>query len=447
MLPVWRSGPSAVDVGNGSPLGAVPAPVSAWLAATLPVATIAAESVGALGTAVGRLRGVLEPSSTGAVPTASAERIAASFMGDSMVRLDGAPVQPFADLSGFFRVSDGWVRTHANYPHHRTALLETVGLDEDCGTEEFAERVAGITAVELEWSCAQNGALAVRVRTEDQWPAEPAGGAAESGPVIARSNDTGSDTCRVPRFRGTTAAPLAGVRVLDLTRVIAGPVATRALALFGAEVLRVDPPHRPEISWQHMENGQGKRSATVDLNTREGRAVMNRLLESADVLVTGYRPGALARFGLEHRADVLHGRVSAWSTHGPWSDRRGFDSLVQAATGISVLEGSGGEPGHLPAQALDHASGYLLAAGIVGELADRANRTGSTASVEVSLARTAAWLLQLPGRDPHHGPRATPPPDCVVTHGRVTTARPVFDDHADYPFPARPWGTDEATWG
>ncbi|OZC44577.1 hypothetical protein CH286_22000 [Rhodococcus sp. WWJCD1] len=420
--------------------------MSAWLAATLPVATIAAESVGALGTAVGRLRGVLGPSPTGAGPTASAERIAASFMGDSMLRLDGAPVQPFADLSGFFRASDGWVRTHANYPHHRTALLETVGLDEGCGTDEFAVRVAGIAAAELEWSCAQNGALAVQVRTEDQWSAEPAGTAAGPGPVIARSDDTGSAAYRVPEFRGTTAAPLAGVRVLDLTRVIAGPVATRALALFGAEVLRVDPPHRPEITWQHRENGQGKRSATVDMSTHEGRAVMNRLLEFADVLVTGYRPGALERFGLEHRAEVLHGRVSAWGTRGPWSGRRGFDSLVQAATGISVLEGSGGELGRLPAQALDHASGYLLAAGIASELADCASGFGSAATVEVSLAGTAAWLLESPGRDPDHGPAETPTPDCVVTNGRVTAARPVFDDYADYPFPARPWGADEALW-
>lgn len=386
-----------------------------------------------------------------AAPTASLERIAASFMGDSMLRIDGAPVRPFADLSGFFRVSDGIVRTHANYPHHRTALLDAVGLDSDCSTDRFADRLAGIAGAELERSCAENGALAVQVRTEDQWSAHPAGEAARGGPLIARTGASGSTGRRGPEFRGcTAAAPLAGVRVLDLTRVIAGPVATRALALFGAEVLRVDPVHRPEIAWQHLENGQGKRSASVDMNTREGLARVHRLLDSADVVVTGYRPGALERFGLEHfeleHRAAVHGRVSAWGTRGPWSGRRGFDSLVQAATGISILEGRAGELGRLPAQALDHASGYLLAAGIVSELADRADGFGSDASVEVSLARTAAWLLHLPGRDHDHGPAQTPPPDCVVTHGRVTAARPVFDGYPDYPFPARPWGTDDADW-
>lgn len=428
--------------------------MTTFLAATLPVATIAAESVGVLGAAIGRVRGVFgfrpfpgaQSSMSAMAPTASSERIAASFMGGTMLRIDGAPVHPFADLSGFFRASDGWVRTHANYAHHRTALLDAVGLDGDCDTERFAGRVAGITAAELEWSCSNSGALAVQVRTEDQWSAHPAGEAARSGPLIERTDAGAASLDRIPVFRGGTyAAPLAGVRVLDLTRVIAGPVATRALALFGADVLRIDPPQLPEIAWQHLENGQGKRSASVDLNTRAGLVRVQRLLDSADVLVTGYRPGALERFGLEHRGGVVHGRISAWGTRGPWSDRRGFDSLVQAATGISILEGRG-ELGRLPAQALDHASGYLLAAGIVSELADRADGSGSNAAVEVSLARTAAWLMELPGRDPSHGSAGTPSADCVVTHGRVTTARPVFDEYADYPFPAHPWGTDDADW-
>ncbi|WP_415974843.1 CoA transferase [Rhodococcus sp. 077-4] len=428
--------------------------MSELLAATLPVATLAAESVGALGSAVGRLRTVLGlGSSTGAIPsapdagpTASPERIAASFRGDAMLRIDGARVQPFAELSGFFRVSDGWTRTHANYPHHRTALLDAVGLDGDSDADRFAKRLAGFTGAEIEWTCANNGALAVQVRTEDQWSAHPAGVAAHAGPVIRRADAASASSCRVPEFRGTRAAPLAGVRVLDLTRVIAGPVATRALALFGAEVLRIDPPHRPEIAWQHMENGQGKRSAAVDMSTGEGLARVRGLLDAADVLVTGYRPGALERFGLEHSAHVLHGRVSAWGTRGPWSGRRGFDSLVQAAAGISILEGEGGHLGRLPAQALDHASGYLLAAGIVSELADRAAGSGSGAAIEVSLARTAAWLTELPGRTPNHGPAGEPPPDCVVTHGRVTAARPVFDGYPDYPFPAHTWADDDATW-
>ena len=216
-------------------------------------------------------------------------------------------------------------------------------------------------------------------------------------------------------------------------------------------MLRVDSPRYPELPWQHLENGQGKRSALADLDTAEGLDRLLGLLDSADVLVTGYRPGALDRFGLErygieHRTDLVHGRISAWGIDGPWSQRRGFDSLVQAASGISMLEGRDGVPGRLPAQALDHASGYLLAAGIVSELADRAAGSGTAAPVEVALARTAAWLTDLPGRDPEHGPAAPPPPECVVTHGSVTDARPVFDDYSDFAYPAHVWGSDDADW-
>ncbi|MDI9930953.1 CoA transferase [Rhodococcus sp. IEGM 1354] len=430
-----------------------------YLASTLPVATLAAESVGALGTAVAQLQSALGPVSTDGetvTPTASMARIAASFMGDTLLRIDGESVQAFADLSGFFPVSDGWVRTHANYPHHRMALLDVVGLGgagsaESIDIDVFGDRLRGMSGFELEELCAASGALAVRVRTEEQWSAHPAGIAASSGPVVTRGAADPVARVHIPSFRplrscGPRGAdhPLAGIRVLDLTRVIAGPVATRALALLGADVLRVDSPRHPELPWQHLENGQGKRSALLDLDTAEGLDRVLGLLDSADVLVTGYRPGALDRFGLEHRTDLVHGCISAWGTEGPWSRRRGFDSLVQAASGISVLEGRDGRPGRLPAQALDHASGYLLAAGIISELAARAEGSGTAAPVDVALARTAAWLTDLSGRDPEHGPAAPPPLECVVTHGSVTAARPVFDCYSDYAYPAHVWGSDDA---
>ncbi|TFI42841.1 hypothetical protein E4P29_14725 [Rhodococcus sp. 1R11] len=424
-----------------------------YLASTLPVATLAAESVGALGTAVARVQSAVGPVSTDAetmTPTASMARIAASFMGDTVLRIDGEPVQAFADLSGFFPVSDGWVRTHANYPHHREALLGVVGLGGTGSAESidvFGDRLRGMSGFELEELCAASGALAVQVRTEEQWSAHPAGVAARSGPVVTRGAADPAARVRIPSFAPHGADyPLAGIRVLDLTRVIAGPVATRALALLGADVLRVDSPRHPELPWQHLENGQGKRSALLDLDTAEGLDRVLGLLDSADVLVTGYRPGALDRFGLEHRTDLVHGRISAWGTEGPWSRRRGFDSLVQAASGISVLEGRDGRPGRLPAQALDQASGYLLAAGIVSELAARAEGSGTAAPVDVALARTAAWLTDLSGRDPEHRPAAPPPPECVVTHGSVTAARPVFDRYSDYAYPAHIWGSDDAGW-
>ncbi|MCZ9339719.1 CoA transferase, partial [Streptomyces sp. TRM76130] len=179
------------------------------------------------------------------------------------------------------------------------------------------------------------------------------------------------------------ALSCAGLRVLDLTRVLAGPVATRTLALLGADVLRIDAPHLPESQDAHNDTGLGKRSATLDLGDAAGRRIFEGLLHGADVVVTGYRPGALDRFGLSpealagRRPGLVIGQLSAWGHDGPWHGRRGFDSLVQAATGIAELEGSPDSPGALPAQALDHGTGYLLAAGVLRALTEQ-HRAGGT---------------------------------------------------------------------
>jgi crotonobetainyl-CoA:carnitine CoA-transferase CaiB-like acyl-CoA transferase len=191
---------------------------------------------------------------------------------------------------------------------------------------------------------------------------------------------------------------MAGLRVLDLTRVVAGPVATRTLALLGADVLRIDSPGLPELPDQHLDMDFGKRSATLDLTAPGDREAFEELLTGADVVVTGYRPGALDRFGLsaralaERRPGLVVAQLSAWGAYGPWGGRRGFDSLVQVATGIAVTEGApDGRPGVLPAQALDHGTGYLLAAAVLRSLTEQTERGGSRV-VRLALARTAAWL-------------------------------------------------------
>jgi crotonobetainyl-CoA:carnitine CoA-transferase CaiB-like acyl-CoA transferase len=261
--------------------------------------------------------------------------------------------------------------------------------------------------------------------------------------MIADTTGTTSGTGGAPPT--DPRRPLAGVRVLDLTRVLAGPVAGRALALLGAQVLRVDPPHLHEIDWQHRDTGQGKRSALLDLGSTDGAAVMDDLLGTADVLLTGYRPGALDRFGLgENRPGLIRGSVSAWGTEGPWADRRGFDSIVQAATGIALIEG-GEHPGALPVQALDHGSGYLLAAGVVDALAMRTG-DGIGRTVSVSLARTARWLLEAPGRTEAPSAPQLPGPTTVVTHGATTVARPPLSEYDQYPYPAHDWGADAPHW-
>lgn len=413
-----------------------------YLAATLPVMSLAADSVGEFAAAANRHRS--EVGLAEQPVTLRPDRIAASFAGDRIMRIDGQPIAGFAELSGFFEAADGWVRTHGNYPHHRERLLRALGLPDTSGRNAVVARVRSLDAADVEQRAHEADAIAVRVRTEAEWSTSAQALAAADGPLVGY--EVRSDWVRSARSPAATSAlPLAGIRVLDLTRVIAGPTATRALGLLGADVLRIDPPHLPEIEWQHVENGQGKRSALVDLRSDNGIATFRELLAKADVLVTGYRPGALERLGIDVGAvapGIVWGRVSAWSERGPWAGRRGFDSIVQAASGISLIEGDG-KPGALPAQALDHATGYYLAAGILEALAARvADRFGTT--VTASLARTAASLLSAPGRTPDHP--APTLPECTVTHHGIRTARPVLAEYDDYPHPAHHWGSDEPGW-
>ncbi|MET0726456.1 MAG: CoA transferase, partial [Leifsonia sp.] len=252
-------------------------------------------------------------------------------------------------------------------------------------------------------------------------------------------------------------APLAGIRVLDLTRVIAGPVATRTLALFGADVLRIDSPHLPEIGWQHLDSGAGKRSALLDLDSRADRERFEELSATADVIVLGYRPASLEALGLapaaiaQRHPGVVIGRLSAWGSHDGAATRRGFDSIVQAASGIAWIESADGTvPGALPAQALDHSAGYLLAAGIMSRLRLQRRRGGSHL-VSTSLARVAALLLSLPRvpRGRGDGDLADQTQEFTTPRGTLRTVRPAprFSGSPEvFATAPHPWGTDAADW-
>ncbi|MBD8079663.1 CoA transferase [Cellulosimicrobium arenosum] len=431
--------------------------MTGFLSATLPVLDLAVGSVVAVQRAAARA-GRSRRSPRAPDP----ERVAAAFTSDRLLRLDGSPVDGFAPLSGFFAVADGWVRTHANYPHHREHLLHLTDLPDDAGRDDLATHLSAWSAQDVEDAAAAAGAIAVRVRTAEEWRSTPGRGVGSAEPVRTRVRE--DDARPVPLARGPR--PLTGVRVLDLTRVIAGPVATRTLALLGADVLRVDAPGLPEIGWQHLDTGQGKRSTLLDLRDAADLAHAQELLAGADVLVTGYRPGAIESLGLHVPPGAVHARVRAWDD-GPWAERRGFDSIVQAASGIALVEGTrdgtsgpvaDATPGALPAQALDHATGYLVAAAVVDALAERA-ADGCGREVDGVLARTAAALLAAPGRDPAHGAPRPPGEGCVVGHGvyldgrrtALTTARPALDRLGDeplddYPAPAHAWGSDPPRW-
>ena len=412
-----------------------------YLPARLPVASLAQGSVAVLAASVNRFL-----NASGAQPRTwrlSMERICASFLGNAVVRVDGRSATGFAELSGFFEAADGWVRTHGNYPHHRQRLLASLGLDEG-DRSAVADRIATLPAQDVEDRALDHHAIAVRVRDEAEWAASDQGRAVAAEPlVINRLRDAPSGSARHRVV--DPAAPLSGIRVLDFTRVIAGPVATRTLALLGADVLRIDPPHLPELPAQQEETGPGKYTALLDLATSAGLERANELLQTADILVTGYRPGSLERFGLEYPPGLVLGRVAAWGSTGPWAGRRGFDSIVQAASGIAMVEGDAGRPGVLPAQALDHASGYLLAAAALDALRAR-DSDGRGRDVTVSLAGMAHWLLQAEGRIEQIPDARWPGEQTIVVHGGTETARPALSEYDDYAWPAHPSGSDPAAW-
>ena len=419
------------------------------LPAALPVNTLACGSVAAAGLAAAALHGSrrvhVDP-----------RQVSVSFRNDQLQTVDGVHEPGFAPLSGFFEARDGWVRTHANYPHHRVRLLRALGLAEEATREDAAAAIAERSAQEVEDLVTADHGIAVRVRSVGEWMASDQGGAVATHDVLSVKSLPSESPSGV-RSAGPVPAP-ERPRILDLTRVLAGPVATRTLALLGCDVLRVDSPHLPELEALHLDTDAGKRSTLVDLHDEHARRRLHDLLAGADVLVTGYRPGALAAYGLdpdhlaEQHPQLVCATLTAWTPAGPWGRRRGFDSIVQAATGISLIESRDGVmPGALPAQALDHATGYLLAAGVLAALRRRATDGGAW-RVEAHLARTAHWLLQTDALDAPAVAIDDPNPWLVesdTAHGRVAQSRPAFgidDTPSEFAWVGRRFGADEAGW-
>jgi len=192
--------------------------------------------------------------------------------------------------------------------------------------------------------------------------------------------------------------PLAGVRVLDLTRVLAGPTCARTLAEHGADVLKITAAHLPDSGAVELDTGLGKLAAHLDLRTSEGMARLRELLRDADVFSQSYRPGTLAARGFSPeeaaglRPGIVYVSLSAWGQTGPWRERRGFDSIVQAVSGMACASGDGAKPRLMPVSAIDYVSGYLMAFGAMVALARRA-REGGSWLVRVALARTGRWIV------------------------------------------------------
>ena len=362
------------------------------------VSDLAAGCVGAAGLAVAELM----TAQGGEKPRVRVDRRMASFWFGTTLRPLGWQVPPPLDqVAGDYAAADGWIRLHTNAPHHRRAALEVLRTPAD--KDAVATAVSRWRMDELEAAVVEQGGCAAAMRDLASWAEHPHGKAVTGEPLAwIDEGDAAPDTdWPVVRDR-----PLAGIRVLDLTRVLAGPVATRFLAGFGADVLRIDPPGWDEPGVIPSVT-LGKRCARLDLRLSADRRVFEELLASADVLMHGYRPDALSRLGLDAtarrrlRPGLVDVSLDAYGWTGPWQGRRGFDSLVQMSSGIAA-EGmrrfNTDRPKPLPVQALDHATGYIMAAAAVRGLTRRLReRVGS--GTRTSLARTAALLTAAPMPD------------------------------------------------
>jgi crotonobetainyl-CoA:carnitine CoA-transferase CaiB-like acyl-CoA transferase len=386
---------------------------------------------------------------------------ATEFRSERAFRVEGVDAEERWDrIAGAYPCGDGrWVRLHTNFPHHRDGVLALLGCA--YGRDAVAAALRDWRAFDFEQAAAEAGLVVAAMRSFAEWDAHPQGQAIAANPVVSITRIGDAPPQPLPP---DPDRPLSGVRVLELTRVIAGPVCGRTLAAHGADVLLITSPALPSIPALVIDTGRGKHSAFLDLDAPQDRATMRDLLRDADVFLQGYRPGAIAGLGFgpqdaaELRPGIVTVSLSAYGTTGPWGGRRGFDSLVQTASGFNAAEAEAAglaTPKPLPAQALDHASGYLLAFGALAALHRRATEGGSW-HVQISLARTGQWIRGL-GRVPdglaHPDPTSADMADLLEDFpsgfGRLTAVRhaaQLAETPAHWSRMSVPLGTDQPSW-
>jgi crotonobetainyl-CoA:carnitine CoA-transferase CaiB-like acyl-CoA transferase len=374
--------PGRLEIHGADPVLATPYKVG-----TAGAAALAAVGLAAAG--LWRLRGGRAQSVSVDLRAAAASLRSARYL-----LIDGKPPPGIWDpLSGYYPVRDGrWVSIHCNFPNHRDAMLSVVGSDAERSAAEAA--TGDWDGLELEEAIHAAGGCAGLARTAAEWARHPQATAVAAQPLleILRIGDAPPQ----PLPAGTR--PLAAVRVLDLTRVLAGPTCARTLAEHGADVLKINGPHLPDSGATEIDTGLGKLAAHIDLRTRAGVETLRGLAGGADVFSQSYRPGTLSRRGFSPqelaklRPGIVCVSLSAWGESGPWHERRGFDSIVQTVSGMAHASGDGTKPHLLPVSAIDYVSGYLMALGAMVALARRA-REGGSWLVRVSLARTGKWIV------------------------------------------------------
>lgn len=395
---LWSlAGGEAAALGNADLPGGEPALPGIYKVGVQAQASIAAAGLAAA--EIHRARG--GPAQTVSVPMRNA---AISFRSESYLRVNDIKVRmAFDPIHGFYKCRDGgWVQVHGNFPQHRMSAAELLRC---AYSRAGMQRVFdGMTAAEVEELFAANMLPCARMRSEEEWNAHPQSGTLDAQPVLILEKIGEADPRPLPPMG---KRPLEGLKVLDLTKVIAGPVCGRTMAEHGAQVLQITAGHMAHAMPLIIDSNRGKRSAYLDLRKDANVERLKALAKDADIFVQGYRPGALAKRGLspealaDLRPGIVYVSLSAFSHEGPWAQRRGFDSIVQTCSGIGHAGGvAAGVDGmkHLPCQALDHASGYLMAFGaMIARL--KQSREGGSWLVRASLARTGRWLQSLGKQD------------------------------------------------
>jgi crotonobetainyl-CoA:carnitine CoA-transferase CaiB-like acyl-CoA transferase len=416
------------------------------------VGTAGAAVLAAVGTAVANLWYL----KTGRRQSARVDvRAAAAAMRSARyLKIDGlAPKEIWDPLSGYYPVKDGrWVSIHCNFRNHRDAAMAVLGNPADRAAAEKASATWDGLALEDAIHAAKG--CAGLARTAEEWARHPQSAAVADHPLLSITKI--GEAAPEPLPKG--GRPLSGIRVLDLTRVLAGPTCARTLAEHGADVLKIAGPHLPDSGSAEFDTGIGKLQAFLDLRTPSGLETLRGLLKEGDVFSQSFRPGTLAARGFSPeeaaglRPGIVYVTLSAWGTQGPWKDRRGFDSIVQTVSGMAYRQGGESKPKLLPVSVIDYVSGYLMAFGAIVALTRRATEGGSWL-VRVSLARTGKWIVDRGIADGFASTPSELPKEelqkLITKTGGYSHLKPVLELSETPPYwerPPAPLGTHPALW-
>ncbi|KAG8670456.1 hypothetical protein FPOAC1_009872 [Fusarium poae] len=317
--------------------------------------------------------------------TVPLEHAVIEYKSERLYTIDGQPTPARGTIGGLHKTSDGYVRIHDSFPNHVHGTLKLLRLPLDANRQQVSERTAKWAAIDLENCATVEGETAVyALRSYEQWDQLPQ--------PLSQNMQGGNTKC------------LQGLRVVEMSRVIAAPLCGKTLAAHGAEVIWVTSPNLPDLPVLDREFGRGKKTVQLDIHHADDHKKLLDLLRGCDVFVQGYRPGSLASYGLSQEElikinpNIIVANMSAFGPDGPWSGRRGFDSMVQTCSGMNVSEaehaGQGEAARPLPCQALDHSGGYMLAVGVMAAVYHREIKGGSW-KVDVSLAGMMKYLRSL----------------------------------------------------